>query len=108
LRRGSSASEPSNTELAIRSVASRLDLSDAQIRSALERGEDADFERTHLYSRMFALADEVPPGRPVPRAIVPRIRLESPKITRRLTTDWFARRVNARYEQCLARSRRGA
>ncbi len=105
LRQGSS--EPSNTELAIRTVAGRLDLSDAQIRSALERGEDADFERTNLYSRMFALADQAPPGRPVPRAMVPRIRLESPKITRRLTTDWFARRVKARYEQCLARSARG-
>jgi hypothetical protein len=56
---------------------------------------------------MFALADQAPPGRPVPRAMVPRIRLESPKITRRLTTDWFARRVKARYQQCLARSARG-
>jgi len=93
--------KPSETESAIRTIRERLSLSDAQIRTALERGEDLEFQRTSLYSRLLALADEVPPGRPVPRAMVPRIRLESPKITRNLTTDWFARRVDDRYRQCL-------
>lgn len=97
--------DPSATELAIRSIGARLDLSDAQIRSALEHGGEREFERTPLYSRIMALADAVPPGRPVPRAMVPRITLESPKITRNLTTDWFARRVEDRYERCLARAR---
>jgi hypothetical protein len=95
----------SDTELAIRTIEEQLDLSDAQIRSALERGGEPDFERTQLYSRVMALADKVPPGRPVPRAMVPRIRLESPKITRNLTTDWFARRVDDRYGRCLATAR---
>jgi hypothetical protein len=97
--------EPSATELAIRSIGTPLGLSDAQIRSALERGGEAEFERTELHSRVMALADAVPPGRPVPRAMVPRIALESPKITRNLTTEWFARRVEDRYERCLARAR---
>ena len=39
----------------------------------------------------------------MPRAVVPRIKLESPKITRKLTTEWFAKRVDERYERCLAR-----
>ena len=94
--------EPSATELAIRAIGGRLDLGDAQIRSALERGNEAEFERTSLYSRVMALADAVPPGRPVPRALVPRIALKSPKITRNLTTDWFARRVEGRYKRCIA------
>ena len=98
------SNEPSATERAIRSIAGRVDLSDAQIRSALEQGDEAAFERTSLYSRMMALADAVPPGRPVPRALVPRIALESPKISRDLTTDWFARRVDSRYKRCLARA----
>jgi Protein of unknown function (DUF1615) len=98
------SNEPSATELAIRSIGGRLDLSDAQIHSALGHGDDLEFERTPLYSRMMALADAVPPGRPVPRAIVPRIALKSPKITRNLTTDWFARRVDGRYKRCLARA----
>jgi hypothetical protein len=107
LLRGSRANEPSSTELAIRKVAGKLEVSDAQIRSALERGEEQDFERTILYSRVFALADAAPPGRAMPRAMVPRIRLASPKITRRLTTDWFAQRVDGRYKSCLARASRG-
>jgi hypothetical protein len=105
LHHGSGASEPSSTELAVRKVARRIDLSDAQIRNDLERGEQEAFERTKLYSRMFALAEEAR-GRTLPRAMVPRIRLQSPKITRRLTTDWFARRVDERYELCRSRSSR--
>lgn len=95
--------DPSATELAIRSLAARLDIGDAQIRTALEKGDADEFERTSLYARVMALADAVPPGRPVPRALIPRIALASPKITRNLTTEWFARRVDDRYKRCLAR-----
>ena len=98
------SNEPSAPELAIRSSGGRLALGDAPIRNALERGNGAEFERTSLYSRTMALADAVPPGRPVPRAMVPRIALKSPKISRNLTTDWFARRVESRYERCRGRA----
>jgi hypothetical protein len=103
LRHGRGSEEPSNTELAIRKIADRIDLNDAQIRSDLELGDQDAFERSKLYSRVFALADKGKPH-PVPRAMLPSIRLESPKITRKLTTEWFARRVDERYEKCLARS----
>jgi len=48
------------------------------------------------------LADLVERG-PAPRAVVPDIVLHSPKITRTLTTSWFAHRVDERYGQCLRR-----
>lgn len=96
--------EPSATELAIRAIRSRLGLGDAQIRKALELGRQAEFERTALYADVMRLGDAVPPGRPVPRAMVPRIALQSPKITRNLTTEWFARRVDERYRRCMARA----
>jgi hypothetical protein len=37
---------------------------------------------------------------------VPKIRLQSPKITPGLTTEWFARRVDERFRGCLARVER--
>jgi len=101
LLHGSAANEPSKTELAIRKLAEQLDLNDAAIRRDLERGDASDFADTKLYKRIFSLGDQ---GRsPLPRAVVPKIRLESPKITRKLTTEWFAKRVDERYEKCLLR-----
>jgi hypothetical protein len=96
------SSDPSQTELATRKLTDKLDMNDAAIRRDLEHGDQDDFADTKLYQRVFDLADK---GRKnsLPRAMVPRIRLESPKITRKLTTEWFARRVNERYAKCLAR-----
>jgi hypothetical protein len=34
---------------------------------------------------------------------MPQIDLKSPKISRKLTTEWFARRVEGRYRNCLNR-----
>jgi len=99
---GRPSAEPGSTELAARALARRLGMSEADIRRDLELGRDEAFERSRLYGRVFALADGI--GRaPAPRAVLPRIVLQSPKITRRLTTDWFARRVESRFRQCLAR-----
>jgi len=94
------------TEVAARSLARTLDLSESQIHRALEQGESIDFERTSLYERVFARAEKIE-RRPLPRAIVPRIDLKSPKITRKLTTEWFATRVDQRYRTCLSKSAAG-
>jgi len=78
-------------------------MSAAAIRRDLERGATQEFERTRLYERVFALADKARGAR-VPRAMMPRIRLQSPKITRPLTTEWFANRVEERRKRCLLRN----
>jgi Protein of unknown function (DUF1615) len=103
---GRPAKEPGSTELAVRALARRLDMSTADIRSDLELGKGAAFERTALYKRVLVLADRAT-DKTLPRAVVPQILLKSPKITRKLTTEWFANRVNDRYERCLRRSRTG-
>jgi len=38
------------------------------------------------------------------RQALPQIDLKSPKISRKLTTEWFARKVEGRYRSCLGRS----
>ena len=104
IRAGSSADDPpGQTELAARVLAKRLDLSPGAIRRDLERGDGADFPATRLYERLFERAEQAE-GRPLPRALLPQIRLDSPKISRKLTTDWFARRVDERYQRCLLRA----
>jgi hypothetical protein len=96
-------SGPGSTELATTILAKRLEMSAAAIHRDLQRGATQTFERTVLYKRVFSLADKQHRGQ-VPRALVPRIRLQSPKITRKLTTEWFANRVDERRKQCLSRS----
>jgi hypothetical protein len=103
VRHGGGAEAPGSTELAVRTLAQRLEMGDGAIRSALEQGEQADFEQTRLYRRVFEMADRVE-RRSLPRAVLPRIALQGPKITRALTTEWFARRVDERHQRCLARA----
>ena len=100
--KGRPAAEAGATESALRVMAKRLDMSPAQIRRDLERGQTYELEKTRLYTRVFELADKAN-GKAVPRAVLPKIVLKSPKITRKLTTEWFANRVATRYRACLAR-----
>lgn len=100
---GRGRDEAGQTELAARTLAPVLGLDDATIRRALKLGHALRFEDTELYTGVFAMAERQA-GKPLPRAMMPRIRLHSPKITRRLTTEWFATRVEKRYRQCMARA----
>lgn len=98
------SSKAGQTERAVRALAGKLEMSDTAIRNALERGDTHGFEKTDLYEKVFALAEKRA-GKPLPRAVLPGIRLESPKITRNLTTAWFANRVNDRHLACMKRAR---
>lgn len=91
------------TELAVRSLHAQLRMRNPTIRSQLETGETLAFEDSDLYKQVFALADTAA-GKPLPRAVVPGIVLESPKITRKLTTAWFAQRVEDRRLRCMTRA----
>lgn len=96
------ASAVGDTENAVRSLGGQLGMGDAQIRRDLQRGRSADFAETALYGRVFERAD-AKAGKAVPRAIVPRIQLQSAKFTRPFTTENFAQRVVQRHRACLAR-----
>lgn len=91
---------PGKTELAAHSIASRVNMSKQAIHQSLLKGDSADFAQTDLYHRVFTLADKQA-GKRQPRAVLPGIQLKSPKITRNLTTAWFAKRVDDREQACV-------
>lgn len=91
------------TERAVRTLSRRLGMNNAAIWSQLKQGDSLAFEDTKLYRRVFELAEQAE-GKPLPRAMLPGITLKSPKITRKLTTAWFANRVDDRRQRCVQRS----
>jgi hypothetical protein len=97
------AANPGQTETAARSLAGALGLNERDIRRELERSDGPEFERSVLWQRVMDLAAQRSRREPA-RAVIPNIVLRSPKITRRLTTEWFARRVDERFRRCLARA----
>jgi hypothetical protein len=92
--------QPGKTELAVHSIASRVNMSKQAIHQSLLKGDSSDFAQTDLYHRVFTLADKQA-GKRQPRAVLPGIQLKSPKITRNLTTAWFAKRVDDREQACV-------
>lgn len=95
--------QPSQVETTLLSLSAVLDMGAREIRRDLLREKSTDFGGTRLYARVFELADQKA-GRSLPRQAMPNINLSSPKIIRKLTTEWFAMRVAERYKRCLARS----
>lgn len=102
---GAPSVTPSEVELLAIKLADRLDMSRPQIRRDLLLEKSEAFSRSPLFLKVFAMA-EAATGKPLARQVLPEIELKSPKITRKLTTGWFARRVEGRYLSCLKRGAR--
>jgi hypothetical protein len=100
LPRDANARNPGKTELAAGAVADQLGMTEDAIPRALTQGKKEDFERTRLYQQVFLLAERSA-HHFLPHALIPRIKLQSPKITRSLTTAWYAGRVDERFKRCL-------
>lgn len=99
---GAPAAEPSTTLMALQRLAGRLALSRTDIERDLRLEKTSQFAQTPLYARVFAQADAAAGSRQA-REAMPQIDLKSPKISRKLTTGWFAERVDARHRTCLGR-----
>ena len=100
-RDGAPSSSISSTQLALERLEGRLGMSRAEVSRDLRLKKTPAFSQNALYQKVFALA-----GDHTARAVMPQIQLVSPKITRKLTTEWFADRVDGRYKACLAREAR--
>ena len=103
-RDGVPSAEPSATFSALTTLGGHLGLNPADITRDLRQEKTAQFAQTPLYTRVFALADGLD-GTRRPRELLPQIDLKSPKIQRKLTTAWFAERVDSRHRTCLGRDR---
>lgn len=94
---GEAQSRPSATEKALRKLS--FGLKDAAIRADLLQEKEYAFRATTTYSSVAAAFAKK--GRTPPYAMLPQIRLKSPKIRSRMTTEIFARAVMARYDRCM-------
>jgi hypothetical protein len=95
---GKPRAQQSGTEKAINRLG--LKLSPEDIRADLLLEKDFTFRDTETYSRVSARYARKT-GKAAPYAMVPQIKLESPKLSRSMTTERFARAVLARYERCM-------
>lgn len=93
-------SEPSQTWRTLLALPD-LGLPAAQIERDLMLEKRFEFEQSVTYRRLYQLAEQR--GLRPAREQLPDIELNSPKITRKLTTAWFAERAEGRYRTCLAR-----
>ncbi|MEN9483129.1 DUF1615 domain-containing protein [Sphaerotilus montanus] len=93
--------EPSQAWRALLALQAELGVNAAQIERDLKLEKRFEFEQSPTYRRLYQLADKR--GLRPPREQLPDIDLNSPKISRKLTTAWFADRCEARYRTCLAR-----
>lgn len=90
--------DASATEQALRSLKI---IDEESIRADLLLEKDYAFRDTETYARV-ARAFSTATGKPAPYAMLPQIRLKSPKIHHQMTTEIFARAVMRRYERCMA------
>jgi hypothetical protein len=96
--RGIATSAVSATETVIRHL--NLGLKDEMLRADLLKEKTYAFRDTETYRRLAGRYARKT-GKPAPYAMVPQIRLDSPKLSRSMTTERFAKAVMRRYEKCL-------
>jgi hypothetical protein len=94
--------QTSTTQQQLIKLAARLDMTSLAIERDLKLEKSEVFSQTRLFKRVFELAEQQT-GRNFAQQVMPQIQLVSPKITRKLTTEWFAGRVDGRYKTCMAR-----
>ncbi len=100
LRPGATLDAPGATEAVLRRLQPPLPMDASGVRRDLQGSESLAFEDSALYRDVYAVAEARAKG-PLTRARVPDIALHGPKLTRKLSTAWYASRVEGRYERCM-------
>lgn len=76
-----------------------------QIRADLKKEKEKKFEDTQTYLAVQKLYQGKTNKEPI-YAIMPEVVISGPKLSRDYNTNWFASRVNGRYETCMQRAKR--
>lgn len=93
----------SESEKSLRAIVARnnLNIDDKSLRDDLLKEKDASFPATKIYIRIRGLYENQTQHQAA-LAEIPSIQLNSPKITRTMTTKIFAKSVEKRYLKCMA------
>ena len=93
----------SSTETALRVVIKtfNLGIDDKKLRTDLLKEKSADFPATQTYLQLRDLYARST-KKPIAFAEIPSIELNSPKISRHMTTESFADSVDKHYQKCVA------
>ncbi|MFV5383833.1 DUF1615 domain-containing protein [Acinetobacter junii] len=76
-----------------------------QIRTDLKKEKEKKFEDTQTYLAVQKLYQKKTNKEPM-YAVMPQVVISGPKLSRDYNTNWFASRVNGRYEQCMQKAKR--
>ncbi|EXC96458.1 hypothetical protein J484_0463 [Acinetobacter baumannii 1051830] len=76
-----------------------------QIRDDLKLEKEKKFESTQTYIALTKLYKSKTGKEPL-YAIMPQVVISGPKLSRDYNTNWYATRVNGRYETCMQRAKR--
>ncbi|RKG31553.1 DUF1615 family protein [Acinetobacter guerrae] len=76
-----------------------------QIHLDLKKEKEKSFEDTQTYIAVKKLYKAKTGKEPI-YAIMPQVIISGPKLSRDYNTNWFASRVNGRYETCMQRAKR--
>lgn len=79
-------------------------LTPRQIRADLKKEKQLKFEDTATYQEVLKLYEEKTGKKPM-YAIMPEVVISGPKLSRDYNTNWFASRVNSRYETCMKKAK---
>lgn len=79
-------------------------MTERQIRFDLKREKEQSFENTNTYKTVLRLYGEKT-GKYPPYAIMPEVVITGPKLSRDYNTNWFATRVDGRYQRCMTKAK---
>lgn len=106
-KNGSPRAEKSESERELINVfaANNVLITPKQIRSDLKDEKEGAFEDTQTYKAVTNLYEQKI-GKKKFYAMMPEVVISGPKLSREYNTNWFATRVNGRYETCMQRAQR--